>query len=148
MADQPEEDAPNNHAIYLRHRRHRPPGKGRMHDPGGRTVNLALDGKEYAAVLAAAKRAKLRPTSWVAAVAVSFAQDTTPPMPSPGKDLLGELNQARTQLGRYGNNVNQAVKQLHATGEAPPWLTDAVRTCQNTIALIDQLVDELRRRVR
>jgi hypothetical protein len=46
-------------------------------------------------------------------VALAAARGTVPPAPSQTRQALAELMAARTQLRRFGTNVNQAVAALH-----------------------------------
>jgi hypothetical protein len=62
-------------------------------------------------------------------------------------ELLAELNHARTLVGRFGTNVNQAVAALHATGEAPLALGRAVEVCTRAADRLDQVVSRLQRRL-
>lgn len=59
---------------------------------------------------------------------------------------------ARTQVRRYGVNVNRAVAQLHATGEAPGWMERAAAGAHRGVARLDAVAGEvaavLRRRGR
>jgi hypothetical protein len=130
-----------------RHRRHRPNNRGRRTDLGGRQVSLWYDADEYGLVSAAAARAGLTPTSFVAAVALAVARDSMPPVPFPIRDALVELNAARTLVGRFGTNVNQAVAALNATGEAPPTLERAVAMCTRAADRLDQVVARIQRRL-
>jgi hypothetical protein len=131
----------------LRHRRHRPHGKGRAGDPGGGRYLVRYDGAEKADIVAAATRAGLTPTSFVAAAALAVARDSMPPVRTPMHELLAELNHARTLVGRFGTNVNQAVAALHATGEAPPALARAVDVCLRAVGRLDEVVTRLQRRL-
>ena len=47
---------------------------------------------------------------------------TSPPASEPWREALLEVMAARTQVRRFGSNVNQAVRALNSTGEAPDWL--------------------------
>lgn len=142
--EQAEGSAP---ARRLRHRRHHSPGEGRAGSPGGKTISLRYDAGEYADVVAAAERAGLRPTSFVAAAALAVARESAPPVPSPVRNLLAELNQARTLVGRFGVNVNQAVAALNATGEAPPELLRVSELCARAVARLDQVVVATQRKL-
>jgi hypothetical protein len=51
---------------------------------------------------------------------------------------------ARTQVRRVGVNVNQAVRVLNETGEAPAWLRDAVEMSERVIARLDTAATGLR----
>jgi len=87
-------------------------------------VRLAED--ELAAIELAAGRAGLTPSGYVGAVALAAARGTVPPAPSQTRQALAELMAARAQVRRFGGNVNQAVAALHATGQEPEWLGQAV----------------------
>jgi hypothetical protein len=108
---------------------------------------LWYDADEYGHVSTAASRAGLTPTSFVAAVALAVARDSMPPVPSPMRDLLLELNAARTLVGRFGTDVNQAVAALHATGHASPVLHRAVDVCTRAAERLDQVVARMQRRL-
>ena len=59
-----------------------------------------------------------------------------------------QLFEARTAVNRFGNNANQAVAALNATGEAPEWLGHAVALCVRAVRNLDGLIDEVHRRLR
>jgi len=92
----------------------------------GRRITARLDDTELAAIELAAGRAGLTPTGYVGA--------------------LAELMAARTQLRRFGTNVNQAVAALHATGEAPEWLAQAVGVTARAMRRVDAAAEALMRR--
>jgi hypothetical protein len=54
------------------------------------------------------------------------------------RQALAELMAARTQLRRFGTNVNQAVAALHTTGEAPEWLAPAVEVTARAVRRVDE----------
>ena len=132
----------------IRHRRHRPNSKGRRNRPGGRHISLWYDGHEYRDVAAAADRAGLTPTSFVAAAALAVAREAAPPVPSPLHSLMVEFNLARTLVGRFGTNVNRAVAALNATGDAPVALARSVEVCTRAVARLDRTVAQMQRRLR
>jgi hypothetical protein len=129
-----------------RHRRHRPNRTGRR-SGGGKHISLWYDNHEYGHVASAAERAGLTPTSFVAVAALAVARDAKPPVPSPMRDLLVEFNAARTLVGRFGTNVNQAVAALHATGEPPPALVRAVEVCTRAAERLDLIVARIQRQL-
>lgn len=59
-----------------------------------------------------------------------------------------ELFEARTAVNRFGNNVNQAVAALNATGEPPEGLGHAVAFCVRAVGHLDGLIDDIHRRLR
>lgn len=130
-----------------RHRRHRPNSEGRRNRPGGRHVSLWYDGPEYRDVAAAAVRAGLTPTSFVAAAALAVARESAPPVPSPLHGLLIECNRARTLVGRLGVSVNQALVALNATGDPPSALARAAEACARAIDRLDRVVAQMQRRL-
>lgn len=86
-----------------RHRRHRFPGRTE-------SVRARYDSGELAAVAAAADRAGLTTSGYVAAAATGSA----PPEASGERELLGEVLQVRLAVRRDAVNVNQAVAALHS----------------------------------
>jgi hypothetical protein len=63
--------------------------------------------------------------------------------------LQRQLFEARTAVNRFGNNVNQAVAALHATGQPPiEALAHATALCTRAVRNLDLLIDELHRRLR
>ncbi|MEV0732239.1 hypothetical protein [Polymorphospora sp. NPDC050346] len=131
----------------VRHRRHRPNSQGRARDAGGKTISLSYDSKEFAAVEAAAFQAGLTPTSFVAAAALAVARQSVARTDSALRDQLAELNTARTLVGRFGVNVNQAVAALHSTGAVPAELVRATELCARAVERLDDIVIRLRRRL-
>jgi hypothetical protein len=125
--------------MVARHRDHRFPGRSRQ-------VRVRLDEEEFAAIELAAGRAGLTPTGYVGAAALAAAQGTVPPTPSQTREALAELMAARAQVRRFGSNVNQAVAALHATGEAPEWLAQAVAVTARAVRRVDEAAERLMRR--
>ena len=111
------------------HRTHRP----------GRTqrITIAYDQDEFCAVRVAAAAAGLTPTGYVAEAALAAAIDQLPPRVEPLREVLLELMAARTQVRRFGVNVNQAVRELNTTGTAPEWLSNAVALTSRAVRRID-----------
>lgn len=105
-------------------------------------VTIAYDDAEFRAISTAAEAAGLTPTGFVAETAVAIATGRTPPSDA-ARAVLGELMAARTQVRKFGVNVNQAVRELNTTGNAPDWLDHAVTV---TTAAVERL-DELARQV-
>jgi len=79
-------------------------------------------------------------------VALAAARGTVPPAPSQTRQALAELMAARTQLRRFGTNVNQAVAALHTTGESPEWLAPAVEVTARAVRRVDEAAELLMRR--
>lgn len=125
---------------FVRERAHRFPG--RRH-----ALKVLYDDVEVASVRAAAQLAGLTPTGFVAAAGLSVAGSGVAPASSADRAVLAELLQARTALGRYGVNLNQAVAALHSGAGAPVWLLQAVSGCARASERMDQATVALTRRL-
>jgi hypothetical protein len=99
---------------------------------------LRLSESEFADLMEAAVDAGLTPSGYAAEAALATARATRPPAAQPWRAALGEVMAARTQVRRFGVNVNQAVRVLHATGEAPAWLQDAVASTERAVQSLDE----------
>ena len=128
--------------------RRRAPGRDRAHLPGrGRQVKLRYSEEELGDVTAAAARSGLTPAGFAAEAALAAARGTTPPAAEPWREALLEVMAARTQVRRLGTNVNQAVRALHGTGEAPEWLDRAVALTARAVERLDGAAADLSRRL-
>ncbi len=119
-------------AGVARHRRHRFPARTE-------SVRARYDRDELAVVAAAAARAGMTPSGYVAATALAVAAISRPPDASGDRELLGELLQARLAVRRYAVNVNQGIAALHSGAGAPVWLQRAAAGCDRCVARIDEL---------
>lgn len=109
---------------------------------------LRYDEAEYAAVCHAAQKVGLTPTGYAALVALAAATDQAPPTPDPLRDALAELMAARTQVRRFAVNVNQAIRELNSTGQAPEWLDRAVVLTGRAVLQVDEAAYAIARRLR
>jgi hypothetical protein len=100
-------------------------------------VNLRLSDEEHAALVEAADVAGLTPAGFAAEAALAAARAEALPEYRALRSLLVELIAARTQVRRYGVNVNRAVAQLHATGGASGWLERAAAGADRGVARLD-----------
>ncbi|MBC2869855.1 MobC family plasmid mobilization relaxosome protein [Streptomyces mexicanus] len=110
MAEQPAADG-----------RRRVPKRRREREPAGRRTNrflVSYNDSELAIVTEAATRDNQALASWVSATALSVAKEKVIPVSVDARDVLVELIQARNQVSRIGNNVNQIAKALNADGTA------------------------------
>jgi hypothetical protein len=126
-------------AGVARHRRHRFPGRTE-------SVRARYDRDELAAVAAAADRAGLTTSGYVAAAALAAASGSEPPDASGDRELLGELLQARLAVRRYAVNVNQGIAALNSGAGAPVWLERAVAGCDRAVSQLDELTVRLLQR--
>ena len=114
-----------------RHRRHRFPARTA-------SVRARYDEGEMAVVAAAAARAGLTPSGYVAATALAVAAGSRPPDASGDRELLAELLQARLAVRRYAVNV-QGIAALHSGVGAPVWLQRAAAGCDRAVDRLDEL---------
>jgi hypothetical protein len=109
---------------------------------------LRIADEELVLVRAAAQRAGLTPSGYVADAALAAAVGGEPPAGDPYREALLELMAARTQVRRFGTNVNQAVKAFNATGQAPEWLDRAVALTARAVERLDDAADSVARHTR
>jgi hypothetical protein len=119
--------------------RRRAPGRDRVHvtPRRPRAILLRYTQAEFAEVADAARCAGLTPTGYAAEAALASARGVDGPALHPERAALAELVRARVQVRKFGVNVNQAVRQLNAIGEAPSWLDDAVKVATHAVAEVE-----------
>lgn len=104
---------------------------------------LRYDDAEYEVVASAASRAGMTPTGYAAHVALHTARGATASTHQADREVLLELMACRTQLRRYGNNINQAARILNAGGDPPEWLNNAIALTDRVVHSIDRAVQDL-----
>jgi hypothetical protein len=123
-------------AAGVRDRRHQRPARSRR-------LKLRLSEGEFAELAEAAVIAGLTPSGYAAEAALATARGTMLPADQPWRPALREVMAARTQVRRFGVNVNQAVRVLNATGEAPGWLRQAVGSTEQAVHSLDDAAARL-----
>jgi hypothetical protein len=101
---------------------------------GNLTVRLSADERERIAAAAAA--AGMTAGGFMAAAALAAAGQVDGPRSRAVHAAAAELAQARTQLQRYGTNVNQAVARLHSTGRHDGQLTAAAARADDAVGQV------------
>ena len=124
----------------VRHRRHRFPARTRV-------VKARYDEQEYAALAAAAERARLTPSGFLAGAGLAAAGQGPAPSQSVDRELLVELLNVRAAIRRYAVNINQAVMLMHSTGETPLWLSRAVAGAHRAVVSADAATQRVARRL-
>ena len=119
-----------------RHRRHRFPARTE-------SVRARYDRDELAVVAAAAARAGMTASGYVAATALAVASNSQPPDASGDRELLAELLQARLTVRRYAVNVDQAIAGVHSGAGAPVCLQRAAAGCDWAVDRLDELTSLL-----
>lgn len=102
-----------------------------------RQVKLRLSEREFADLADAGHRAGLTTSGFAAEAALAAARAEPPGVDEPLRHALSEVIAARTQVRRFGTNVNQAVRALNATGDPPDWLNDAVVRTTRAVESLD-----------
>ena len=135
-----------------RHREHLSPARPRRVAP-------TFTAHEYAILAEAAAQVGLTPTGFCARAALTVAVSGRTPTGGPHTDRRGEqaaglselqaeLAEARVAVVRVGTNLNQAVRALHATGEAPVWLAHVVELCGRALTAVNAAASAVHRRLR
>lgn len=100
--------------------RRRAPLRRRERESGGRRdtrIKVSYSEAELAIVGEAAARDNQALAAWVGAAALDVAKEKVVPVSADARDVLTDLIQARNQVSRIGNNVNQIAKALNSEGE-------------------------------
>lgn len=117
-------------------------------------INPSFSPDEHARVLAAARRAGLTPTGYVALAALAAAVGAPTAAPASSaqyealRDLQADLFDLRNAVNRVGTNLNQAVAALNATGNAPVWLETVAAMCARNLTTLDEITSAIHRRIR
>ena len=109
-------------------------------------VMVRLSDEEWGVVSVAAAASGLTPTGYVGTQAVAVARGTVTPVPASMGDVVRELVEARRQLVRYGQLLNQAVARLHADGITDGRLDAAAEGCAAAVASVSGATARLARR--
>ncbi|NKZ03272.1 hypothetical protein [Actinomadura latina] len=107
---------------------------------------VALSDDEHALLVAAAGRERLATGAWAAQVLLAAARGTERPEYVQLREALAKVMHAAGQAQRIGVNLNQAVAALHS-GHVPPQLRWYAEAAARTVEKLDDLADELRRRL-
>jgi hypothetical protein len=111
-------------------------------------LSIKLSEAEYAAIATSAHQAGLSMAAYASQAAVKVAGGAEPLSPGYEGDAakLRELVDARTQVRRFGQLVNQALAALHSTGEQPAALGPAITACTQAVKRLDEATVTLMRR--
>ncbi|MER6814777.1 hypothetical protein ABT299_36355 [Spirillospora sp. NPDC000708] len=126
--------------VQRRNRRTRSGAKRR------RVLYILLSDDEHAALSRAAERERLATAAWAALTLLAAATRKPRAENSELRELLQAVMQVRGQAHRIGVNLNQAVAALNS-GEVSWTIQWYARAAAQTIRKLDDLADELRRRL-
>ncbi|GAA2127218.1 hypothetical protein [Actinomadura napierensis] len=107
---------------------------------------IALSDEEHAALSMVAERQHLATGAWAAQTLLAAAYGTTRADHVELRELLEAVLQARGQAQRIGVNLNQAVAALNS-GELTPTLRWYARAAAQTVGKLDDLAQDLQRRL-
>jgi hypothetical protein len=130
-------------AAKLRRRNYR----SHQDPPRTRAVSFKLTAAEYAMLSAAAERERLAVGAYAAQASLAAARGTARPEYAALRQLLGAVMQASEQVRRIGINFNQAVTALNSTGEFTQQLPKYAAAAARTVDKLDEVADEVRRRL-
>ena len=131
-------------------------GRGRrrrQRDGQTERVSPRFTPADRAEVDAAAASAGMSTSRFCAEAALAAARGT-PMLLAAAQDrealarLQRQLFAARTEVARFGVNVNQAVAALNSTGVAPEWMGRAMTRVGYSINVLDEVIAEVDRRLR
>jgi len=127
-------------------------GNGGMRRPRGQDrrhrVTVRLSDGELAALSAAAGRAGLALSAYLAQAGMDAAEHRAAPVETVQREALGELIRAAGLVRRAGVNLNQAVARLNATGTPGPDLEPAAAYCMQVVRQVDEAATHITRRLR
>ncbi|WP_125618727.1 hypothetical protein [Actinomadura sp. WAC 06369] len=109
-------------------------------------VFIALSEEEHACITAAAEREYLATAAWAAQTLLAAANGSARPEYAEFREILGAVIQASGQARRIGVNLNQVVAALHS-GESLPQIRWYAEAAARTVDKLDELAEELRRRL-
>jgi hypothetical protein len=121
------------------------PRSRRNHSPVRRTarVGLTFTPEAKAAVQAAARRNGMATAAWAAQVVLDRAEGRDR-APGPGPELLAAAMALVAQMQAVGNNLNQSVRQLNATGQRPGHLAAQAAQCMDLVDQAHDLIEAIR----
>lgn len=126
------------------------PGRYRLHQASARrrAVKVLYGEEEMTAVRRAAAQAGLRPSGYVATVALAHATgEDAPAAAGLDRQLLVELLQARAAVQQHRLHLDQAAESHASVASAPSWLDAAVSEADRAVAGLDELARRLSRRL-
>lgn len=111
-----------------------------------RVLYILLSDDEHAAVSRAAEREHLATAAWAALTLLAAASGTPRAEHNQVREVLKAVMQARGQAQRIGVNLNQAVAALNS-GEVSSTIQSYARAAAHTVRKLDELADDLRKRL-
>lgn len=108
-------------------------------------MGLTFTGDEIGRVRAAARRNGMAPAAWAAKAALDRADGRdAAPARGVGPEVLAALMAIAAEMQAAGNNLNQSVRKLNATGQRPGRLAVHAARCMDAIDRAGDAIEELR----
>ena len=108
---------------------------------------VKLSAAERAKMADVADRVGMALAAWLCETGMDAAEHRAVPVPKMHREILAELTRVRGLVRRAGVNLNQAVAQLNATGQAGPDLEQAAAYCARVLRHVDAAAEQIRRRL-
>lgn len=82
----------------------------------------------------------MAPAAWAADAALSVAKEVFVPVATGTKEVLAEFIQARNQVARIGNNLNQIAKALNSDDDTttPAQIAAVLRAVETAVRRMDE----------
>jgi hypothetical protein len=112
-----------------------------------RRVGLTFTKEEKERLRAAAARCGMAPAAYAAQAALDRADGHGEPPARGGQagpEVLAALMAIVSQMQAAGNNLNQAVRKLHATGQRPGRLSSYAARVMDAVDAASDAIEELR----
>lgn len=112
-----------------------------------RRMGLTFTGDEIGRVRAAAARNGMAPAAYAAQAALDRADgraDAPDPGGRAGPEVLAALMAVVAEMQAAGNNLNQSVRKLNATGQRPGRLAFDAARCMDAVDRACDAIEELR----
>jgi hypothetical protein len=119
----------------------------RQYGKGSRDCRMGLTytREERERVRAAARRNGMAPAAWAAKAALDAADGRgDAPAGRAGPEVLAALMAIVAEMQAAGNNLNQSVRKLNATGQRPGRLAFYAARCMDAVDRAGDAIEELR----
>jgi hypothetical protein len=109
-------------------------------------IGLTLSPEEHEKIRAAAERNGMAKAAWAAKAAVDRAEgrDAATAGGRAGPEVLAALMAIVAEMQAIGNNLNQSVRKLNATGQRPGRLATQAAQCMDAVDRASDAIEELR----
>jgi hypothetical protein len=111
-------------------------------------VAVTFTDEELADIRAAAERSRKAVAAWLGRTGLAAARSHQMPATEALKDLLRAVIALQVEASRQGNNLNQAVTQLHAAGVPAPAIERRLQAALDDVDGTMRKINEAVRHVR